>query len=540
MASTYDFKNILKELKKAENNLDKFENSLNKLANNSQQLKFNSSRYGAHELEKKISNSFQNADSEIEKEVSKIISNIVNITKASKDKMRIKINEQKQRIIHLNKELRDIYEINLEFINSNYEETIKLAKKFYGGTKASNYVTLLMLESYTKLCSGKINNFMQEDFDFYLDFYVACKRSNSKKYIIYARKYLFYAAWLMIKLFPNNLNDEEKYKVIKKGFDCFLEFDDDEKIETKTLYDNLYSAGIELYNNFISKAYNNFAYDNVKALLVDSKYFKNEDIKLEFFKDSNSDSAKIFRYILDKGDIADNSNIKKAFKDTLNLALSENKQEYFDYWISVYDLRGWEFLEEIINIQEDRLTISQEILTSLRKSVLEIKKIAELFLNIAENIYNYLKSLDKKISLDNFVFAAPHLNEIVILVTNAKIEESENETVIKGRKILDDILFGMIFKYRRKCSIYNEQVIKDLNKVLQDSSSRLDRPKLKKLIKFDKSKKHQDKTDIYVKLVTEQILIKNKKIMMWVIIAGVTSSIILTILLLVLFLVILV
>ncbi|EIE39865.1 hypothetical protein MCANPG14_02311 [Mycoplasmopsis canis PG 14] len=98
----------------------------------------------------------------------------------------------------------------------------------------------------------------------------------------------------------------------------------------------------------------------------------------------------------------------------------------------------------------------------------------------------------------------------------------------------------MIFKYRRKCSIYNEQVIKDLNKVLQDSSSRLDRPKLKKLIKFDKSKKHQDKTDIYVKLVTEQILIKNKKIMMWAIIAGVTSSIILTILLLVLFLVILV
>lgn len=142
-------------------------------------------------------------------------------------------------------------------------------------------------------------------------------------------------------------------------------------------------------------------------------------------------------------------------------------------------------------------------------------------MNIANNYLSFLEELDSNISLDSFVYSITDVNKLVNLVSKASVSENEKSKILDACKILDGISYGMITKYLKQCSLYNESIIRDLNVVLDDSSIRLNGKPYRKDLKHDESKQYVDKTNKCVKLATAQSLKKNRKLLIALGIAGV-------------------
>lgn len=106
--------------------------------------------------------------------------------------------------------------------------------------------------------------------------------------------------------------------------------------------------------------------------------------------------------------------------------------------------------------------------------------------------------------------------------------------ILDACKILDGISYGMITKYLKQCSLYNENIIRDLNVVLDDSSIRLNGKPYRKDLKHDKSKQYVDRTNVCVKLATAQSQKKNRKLL---IALGIVGVAILVVILIVIFII---
>lgn len=532
MASTYDFKNVNRELSSLEKEFTKFENEFDSILKPILSAKFNTNEYSERELERKLDNITKDAKMEINKAYSDLINGVRRYAHASSERIKLKAKELASYVDGLNNKIEEVNFMNQAFANKEYTKAIALAASISSPEKAKNYANFITIEAYDRLCSQHIKTFNEEDYSYYISYYAKCKTLNAQKRIGYARQYLFIASCLMTKTSLGGKSIDDKYGIIKTCLECYQGFDPSERNKYQSQYDEVYPLGVELFNSISKEIYDSFSYLRVKNLLNDAAYFNAKDIEIDFFSDTNYTSEKIFIYLKNKGSVGSDCDVRAAFNDTFELATSDCRTSFFYYWFGVYDDRGWDYCEKIINAQEDRYVTNKLIFESVQSNYKNIKKLGDLSLHIANNYLSFLKGLDSNISLDSFVYSITDVNNLVNLISQANVSENEKAKILDACKILDGISYGMITKYLKQCSLYNENIIRDLNVVLDDSSIRLNGKPYRNGLKHDKSKLYVDKTNVFAKLATAKSQKKNKKIL---IVLGIVAVAILSVILTVVF-----
>lgn len=521
MISTYDFKNVNRELSSLEKEFTNFENEFDSTLKPILNAKFNANEYGERELEHKLDSIVKDAKREINKAYSDLVNSVRRYAYASSERIKSKARELASYVDELSNKIEEVNSMNQAFANKEYIKAISLAASISSPEKAKNYAGIITLEAYDRLCSERIKTFNEEDYSYYISYYAKCKTLNAQKHIGSARQYLFVASCLMTKISLDGKSIDEKYEIVKMCLECYQGFDALERNKYQSQYVEVYPLAVELFNSISKEKYNSFSYLRVKDLLNDAAYFNAKDIKIDFFSDTKYTPEKMFEYLKNKGSVGSDCDVRAAFNDTFTLATSDCRASFFDYWFGVYDDRGWDYCVEIINAQEDRYVANKLIFESIQSNYSYIKKLGDLSLNIANNYLSFLEKQDSNISLDSFVYSITDVNKLVNLVLKASVSENEKAKILDACKILDGISYGMITKYLKQCSLYNESIIKDLNVVLDDSSIRLNGKPYRKDLKHDESKQYVDKTNICVKFATAQLLKKNRKLLIALGIAGV-------------------
>ena len=513
MASTYDFKNVNRELSSLEKELTKFENEFDQTLKPILSSKFNTNEYGEKEFERKLGSISKHAKIDINKAYSELINGVRRYAHSSLERIKLKAKELASYIDELSNRIEEVNFMNQAFANKEYTKAISLAASISSPEKAKNYANFVTIEAYDRLCSERIKTFNEEDYNYYISYYTKCKTLDAKKHIGYARQYLFVTSCLMTKTSLGGKSIDDKYGIIKMCLECYQGFDASERNKYQSQYAEVYPLAVELFNSISKEIYDNFSYLKLKNLQNDTVYFNAKDIKIDFFSDTKCTSEKIFEYLKNKGSVGSDCDVRAAFNDTFTLATSDYRASFLGYWFCVYDDRGWDYCEKIINAQEDRYEANKLIFESVQSNYTYINKLGDLSLNIANNYLSFLEGLDSNISLDSFVYTITDVNKLVNLILQANASENEKAKILDACKILDDISYGMITKYLKQCSLYNESIIRDLNVVLNDSSIRLYGKPYKKYLKHDKSKHYVDKTNVCVKLATAKSQKKNRKLL---------------------------
>lgn len=530
MASTYGFKNVNRELSSLEKEFTKFESEFDSTLKPILNAKFNGNEYGEKELEHKLDSITKDAKKDINKAYSDLINSVRRYAHASSERIKSKAKELISYVDELNNKIEEVNSMNQAFSNKEYIKAISLAASISSPKKAKNYADVITIEAYDRLCSKRIKSFNDKDYSYYISYYAKCKTLNAQKHIGSARQYLFVASCLMAKSSLGGKSIDEKYGIVKMCLECYQGFDASERNKYQSQYVDVYPLAVDLFNAISQEKYDSFSYLRVKELLSDVAYFNAKDIKIDFFSNTKYTSEKMFEYLKNKGSAGSDCDVRAAFNDTFPLANSDSRVSFFDYWFGVYDDRGWYYCEEIISAQEDRYEANTLIFESVQSNYSYIKKLGDLSLNLANNYLSFLKGLDSNISLDSFIYSITDVNKLVNLVSKASVSENEKAKILEACKILDGISYGMITKYLKQCSLYNESIIRDLNVVLDDSSVRLNGKPYRKDLKHDESKQYVDKTNVCVKLVTAQSLKKNRNLL---IALGVAVAVVLAVVLIV-------
>jgi hypothetical protein len=514
MATIYDFTNLERELSSLEKEFEKFESSFDTTIKQITSASFNKNEYGDKALEKRMNDLTSKAKREINDLYNSLVNNVRKDTHNSLEKIKSEARSVASYGNELNSSLKSINEINASYSNGDFESVILLIggiSKTSSSKDVDHYLALMEAESYDKICSEKIKVFEYGDYKYFDDYYSFCFAHKATHHIGNSRKLLFNAGCQIIEKDTSNISKADLFSICKKTLSCFKEFSETEKNTYLTMYKKVYLFSVTLFNDLSDSSYKKFDYMNVKSFLNDSVYFDSSDIKNNFFKNSSKDKAELFVYVKEYGALGSNESLNLAFEDTKQLGIGKGKEEYLEYWITRFDDAGWQYIEQIIEMQENRYETEVLVSNVLIKKLSLVKLIGSLFLHIAENYYFFAQKNANEINFDLFCKASIHLNELIKEMKKCHSAPDDILLLNKGIRIVDSMSYGMLVKYQKLCSQYNDSLIESLNCVLNDTSNRLLGKSYKKQLCHNSNLAPVDSVSKTVKLVTIDSRNKSRK-----------------------------
>lgn len=158
MASTYDFKNVNRELSSLEKKFTNFENEFDSTLKPILNAKFNANEYGERELEHKLDSIVKDAKREINKAYSDLVNSVRRYAYASSERIKSKARELASYVDELSNKIEEVNSMNQAFANKEYIKAISLAASISSPEKAKNYAGIITLEAYDRLCSNALRH----------------------------------------------------------------------------------------------------------------------------------------------------------------------------------------------------------------------------------------------------------------------------------------------------------------------------------------------------------------------------------------------
>lgn len=530
MVSTYEFKNLERELSSIEKDFNQFENSFDNALKPILSASFNKNQYGSRAIEDKLNKFVDNAKKDVNRLYNEFVNDVRRETHSSLQKIKSKAKETYDYIDELNRKLDKLNDLNRCFAEKQFVSAISIADEIssYNSEKdLCKYALLVQLESYEALCSNKLKNISPDDYSYFKKYYDLCIRNNAEKHIISSKIKLFKCVCLLIEKYSDVYDISQLYDMTSNALQCYSELSNDDKNRNAIDYGKLYDKAVIYYNDYSDKSYRAFEYVQVKNLLSKSRYYKTSDIRIDFFKDSALTPTRVFAYIKEFGENGSLDNIKAAFDDSRSLDTSDKKELFIDYWCSTFDKNGWYFCESIVSDQPNKYQGYELIANSLKYNYSHIRNSESLASCFYESYIQFLKE-QSDILFDDFINTTIAINDLVECFRKSCKSEDKNNPFVIAIKGFDGTAYGMLTKYYKLCCTYSERKIVVLNKVLDDASKNLYGKKYRKNLRRDETKPAVELTGAKVKLVTVES--KSKKIKTVIIVGAIAIAVLIILL----------
>ena len=512
MASTYDFRNLERDLSLLQREYDKFDSSFDAALKPIMGATFDSGEYGAKEIERKLNKIVENSKRDISNGYNELVNDLRRYAHDSTERIKAAGREVVSAVDYYNNKIDTINKINNAFSGNDFRSVVTLAAALLNdeNNNVANYARLLTLESEERICWEALGSLSISNYgDFYR--YYADATSFGIKHLKIAQRYLFESSSFVLTHLDSSFDSEKKYRISSLALRCYAAFETADKEKYKAKKDAIYKIAIVLFNELTDKYYRGFLYSKVKKIISDCRYFDKSEIKNKFFVDSGLDEKKVFSFLKEYGSHGSDEEVELAFNDTKSLAVSDSREAYFDYWFRAFDERGWAYCEVIINMQENRYSANKIIAETIQNNCAYIRNIGDLFLKITQNYDSFLHSNEDAIDLDLFADAAIVLNETVNRLKSFASNDDEGIKIKNAFDIIDGLAYGMIVKYSKLYAQYDESKIRELNNVLDDCSNRLYGKPYRKNLTKDRKKPTLGKLNTRVKLSTAESQRKSKR-----------------------------
>ena len=528
MVNQYEFKNLERDLSSIEQQLKSFEKSMESTVDSISSAKFNDREYGERAVEKKIDEIINDSKRRIERKYNDYINGVRRAAYDSTERIKREALVVSQRTEQLNSSLSQWANLNKAFAAKDYRYVINNADGFDTGLfdrELKDSLLYIKLESYDGICRDEIRNITTDNYVDFLTYFSTCRSHNASIHLIRSAGYLLKASSIIISLSVSD--PKQLYAYCRNGLEAYSVLSDAEKSKLQSDYEKCYSNGIRVYNDLCAKAYSSFDYPFVKKLLTDSKLFASAEIKEEFFRNGKSDAKTLFEYYKSYGRKASNEYVDMVFDDTRSLITTAEKERYISYWMTNYDKHGLKYVEKIVNDEDNKLLVFSTLITALLDNVSAVTKGIDCLTDLATLYNSVLLSKKEEINLWLFLKNAILWNKYIKQVQPNAL--SENKDIYKkGAKVIDDITYPMINKYKKLCNGFDRDLISDLNAVMDATSMRLFGKRYLKNLKC--SEENSTPQNTTVKLITMEIKAKNRKKL---IIGGVIAAVIIAVIVLI-------
>ena len=212
-----------------------------------------------------------------------------------------------------------------------------------------------------------------------------------------------------------------------------------------------------------------FDYPTVKSLLQDAALFPESDMENAFFRKGASDAASLFAYVQAYGAGAAGAVADMVFADTESLLHSARCDAFVSYWLTRYNDFGMQYLGRIARQDEGRYFPT--MITAMTDGYGSIQKRADCFSDLAKTYESILSEHKNAIKLYTF------LTNTVLFYRCIRTLESDagtdGDVFQAGVRMIDEIAYPMIRRYRKQCCGYEQTLVEALNEVMEDASVRL-------------------------------------------------------------------
>ena len=505
MSSTYDFKNLEREVKNLQKEYEKHLSRQADISSKIEKLEFNQSEYGEKAVDSRIKSIFKEAKRKIENTFNSTYSEIKTDYDKSFYRLRDVAKEIDQIYTSYNLILENLSKVNENYRSQNFVAIISFNEVlFQADNDTYSYFLLLKANSYQALAKSKISSLSSSDTWVFNDYVSFCYKYNAREHLKYASYLCFEHLYLLVE--KTELNDLTKYNYLKK---CLILKDNipNDKIDNGKV-NKIYNAFCKIYNSLANKYFNEFSYSYFVSLINDSYLLEAADIENEILKRKSNDLITKLDYFLLKGNNTEKDNFIRAISDLRPAIKDEN-------------LRG-KFIQKTLSlITENNIDVFENLLRHIIEDlgyINFIKNINELLIKGKGevNYYNCLVNSFNETIIDN-------KDRIPLLYTvNALIHISENTNIkeLEGAKAYYSISLSL-FKSARKYLGSLDKETKDKIKNLYDESynyiyskeSKKNIFEVKKPISFD------DSLLVEIKKLSSDDTVKNKRLYIGLLIA---------------------
>lgn len=531
MVSQWEFKNLERELSSIEQQLKSFEKSLDSIVEPISSARFKDRDYGEKAVEKKIDEIINDSKRRIERKYNDYLNGVRRAAYDSTEKIKREAMVVSQKTEQLNSSLSNWANLNKAFAARDYRYVINNADSFDTSLfdkELKDSLLYIKLESFDGICRDGIGNVSVDNYGDYLTYFSTCRSHNASNHLVRAAAYLLKASSIIVSLSVSDI--KQLYGYCRNGLEAYSVLPDEEKSKMQSDYQRCYSNGIKVFNDLCASAYRNFEYPLVKKLLTDSVLFASADIKEDFFRNGKADAKTLFEYYKSYGRKASSEIVDMVFDDTRSLITTVEKERYISYWMTQYDEHGLKYVERIVNSEENKLLVFSTLISALLDSGIAVTRGSDCLVDLAALYSSVLLSKKDEINLWIFLKNAILWNKYIKQVHSYSISENK-EVYKKGTKVIDDITYPMINKYKKLCNGFDRELISELNAVMDATSMRLFGKRYIKNLKYSEENSTPQSTT--VKLITMEIKAKNRKKL---IIGGVAAAVIIAIVVLVIIL----
>ena len=479
MSSTYDFKNLEREVKTLRKEYEKHLSRQADISSKIEKLEFDQSKYGEKAVDSRMKSIFKDAKRKIENTFNSTYSEIKIEYDKSFSRLRDRVKEINQIYTSYNLILEKLLQVNENYRNQNFVAIIGFNEELFKiDSDAYFYFLLLKGNSYQALAKSKISSLSSSDTWVFNDYVSFCYKYNAREHLKYASYLCFEHLYLLVE--KTDLNDLTKYNYLKK---CLVlkENIPYDKVDNGKV-NKIYSTFCEIYNSLANKYFNEFSYSNFVSLMEDSYLLEAVDIENEILKRKSNDLLSRLDYFLLKGNNTEKDNFVRAISDLRPAIKDKNlRRKYIQKILSL-------ITENNIDVFENLLKYTIEDLGYINF----IKNINELLIKEKEevNYYNCLVNSFNETIISNKdrIPLLYTVNALILISESTNIKELEEAKTYYGISL-------SLFKSTRKYLGSLDKETKDKIKKLYDEScnyiynkeSKKNIFKVKKPISFDDS-----------------------------------------------------
>lgn len=506
MANYYEFEGMERKLANIKERWETFGKTVRSALEPISAARFNEREYGERATEEKITGIIRRAKRRFSDKCAAYTSGVHRAVYDSAVRIDGEAKIAAQTAKRLNRSLAQWTSLNEAFARGEYRRVTENAGRMDTtgfDEEVKRLWLLLQAEAHDALCAAELSDASWPVYEDCEKYYRFCKENGAERHLPSAACGLL-SVCSRLATVPE-MDAWQVYRACRSGIEAYADLDESGKTGFAQNYQTCLSEGTRRFNLLSEAAYTSFDYPTVKSLLNDAALFPESDIDNAFFRKGTADAAALFAYARAYGKPMTDDVAEMVFTDTESLLRGDRRDVFISYWLTRYDDFGMKYIDRIIR-ETDWDVCFPALIRALTEHRDSIQKRADCFSDLARAYETVLSGHRNAIRLYAFLTNAVLFHQCI---RDLEVDAGTDADVFReGVRIIDNITYPMIHRYRKRCGGYGETMVDALNEVMDAASMRLFR---KRYLKNLRPAGKEESEDTVVALCTAKTRAAGRK-----------------------------